>query len=79
MPEYSPEELLAIEANRRRRVTAAFRLGSQATEDTANPSWLYPLAIGVAITIAIALFLGIGTLAQSASRAPVPVATPSSR
>lgn len=79
MPDYRPDELLAIESDRRRRVIAAFRLGSRATEDSSKPSWLLPLAIGVAIAIAISLFLGIATLAQNASPANAPVSTPSSR
>jgi hypothetical protein len=79
MPDFSAEDRLAIEADRRRRVTAAFRLGSQATQESSGSPWLYPLAIGVAIAMAIALFLGIGTLAQNASHSPAPAATPSSR
>jgi hypothetical protein len=79
MPDFGAEELLAIEADRRRRITAAFRLGSQATVESPSPSWLFPLAIGIVIAIAIALLLGIGTLVQNASRTPAPVATPSAR
>ncbi len=84
MPDYSPEELLAIEADRRRRVTAAFRLGSHAPEESPGSSWLFPLVIGIAIAVVIALFLGIGTIAENASptsagHTPGAVATPSSR
>jgi Tfp pilus assembly protein PilN len=79
LPDFSDEELLAIEADRRRRVTAAFRLGSQATAGSPGSSWLFPLAIGIAVAIAIALLLGIGTLVQNASHTTAPVATPSSR
>jgi hypothetical protein len=84
MPDYSPEELLEIDADRRRRVTAAFRLGSAAAVGAAGPSWLVPLLIGAAIAVAIALVLGIATLIQSGSHAgasptPAPSATASSR
>ncbi len=84
MPNYTPDELLAIEADRRRRTIAAFRLGSGATAGAAGPLRLYPLLLGACAAIAIALFLGIGTLAQSASRSgashsPAPAVTPSAR
>ncbi len=59
MPELTPEEQLEVEADRRRRVTAAFRLGSEARPGTGDPSWIGPLAAGVAIAVAIALVMGI--------------------
>ena len=54
-----PEEVLEIEADRRRRVTEAFRLGSEATTAGAGLSWLGPLAAGAAIAAAAALIVGV--------------------
>lgn len=62
MPELGPDEQLEVEADRRRRVMAAFRLGSEATPGTPNPSWIGPLAAGAAIALAIALVVGVVTL-----------------
>ncbi len=78
-----PDEILEVEADRRRRVDEAFRLGSEASTAGAGLSWIGPLAAGAAIAIAIALILGIIALAQAAStsggatRSPSPVVTPS--
>ena len=82
MPDLNPEDALEVEADRRRRVTSAFRLGSEASPRTGGPRSAGQLAAGVAIAIAIALVLGMIALAQGgstsggASRSPVPVATP---
>jgi hypothetical protein len=62
VPELGPEDQLEVEADRRRRVAAAFRLGSEATPGTPNPSRIGPLLAGAAIAIAIALVVGIVTL-----------------
>jgi hypothetical protein len=59
MPELTPEEQLEVAADRRRRVTAAFRLGSEATPSTSGPSWIGPLAAGIAIALAIGLVIGV--------------------
>jgi hypothetical protein len=83
MPDFSPDERLAIEADRRQRVTAAFRLGSKATGGAPAPAWLLPMVMGIAIAVVIGLFLGIATLAQNAStgatHSPAPAASPSNR
>ncbi len=84
VPHYSPEELAAIESDRRRRVTAALRLGSTASAGVAGPAWLAPLIVGLAAALAIALVAGVVTLAQGAARtgtngAPAATATPSAR
>jgi hypothetical protein len=82
MPDLSPEDVLEIEADRQRRVTAAFRLGSEASPRTSGPSAAGQLGAGVAIAIAILLVLGVIALAQGAagssgaSRSPAPVASP---
>ena len=76
MPELRPEELLEIEADRRRRITAAFRLGSHAAPGAAGPPWLGPLAAGVAIAVAIAMIVGIVTLAQHTSPGGTPTPSP---
>jgi len=59
-----PEEVLEIEADRRRRVTEAFRLGSDATTAGAGLSWLGPLAGGAAIAAAAALIVGVIALVR---------------
>jgi len=64
MPELTPEEQLEVEADRRRRVTAAFRLGSEATPATAGPTWLGPIAAGIALALAIALVVGVIVLVR---------------
>jgi hypothetical protein len=53
---------MEVEADRRRRVAAAFRLGSEATPGTPSPSRIGPLLAGAAIAIAIAVVVGIVTL-----------------
>jgi len=82
MADMRPEDILEVEADRRRRVTEAFRLGSQASTAGAGLSWIGPLAAGLAIALAVALILGIIALAQAgssggATRSPAPVVTPS--
>jgi hypothetical protein len=62
MPELGPEEQLEVEADRRRRIAAAFRLGAEATPGTASPNWIGPVAAGVAIAAAVALVTGVVTL-----------------
>jgi hypothetical protein len=82
MAELSPEDTLEVEADRQRRVTAAFLLGSEASPKGAGPSSTGQLVAGIAIAIAIALILGVISLAQGAagssgaSRSPSPVITP---
>ena len=83
MTELSPEEMLEVEADRRRRVGTAFRLGSEASPGTGGLSWAGPLAAGTAIALGAALIIGVGTLAQGASgtngarTSPSPIVTPS--
>jgi len=82
MPELSPEDALEVEANRRRRVTSAFRLGSEASPRAGGPSAAGQLAAGIAIALAIALIMAVIALAQGASgggnpsTTPAPVVTP---
>lgn len=64
MPELTPEEQLEVAADRRRRVTAAFRLGSEATPSTSGLSWIGPLAAGIAIALGIALVMGVIALVR---------------
>jgi hypothetical protein len=59
MTELSPEETLEVEADRNRRVTAAFRLGSEGSPRAAGLSASAQLAAGIAIAIGIALILGV--------------------
>jgi hypothetical protein len=62
VPELTPEDQLEVEADRRRRVAAAFRLGSEAAASTPAPSWIGPLVAGIGIAIGIALVMGVVTL-----------------
>ncbi|HVH63439.1 MAG TPA: hypothetical protein VNA65_07555 [Candidatus Dormibacteraeota bacterium] len=77
MPELTPEERLEVESDRRRRVAAAFRLGSEATPGTKSPAWWGPLLAGLAIALVIALILGVVALARvtSSSSSPTPSIT----
>ena len=59
MAELSPEDALEVEADRQRRVTAAFRLGSEASPRGAGPSSAGQLAAGTAIAAAVALIVGV--------------------
>lgn len=83
MAELSPEDALEVEADRLRRVTSAFRLGSEAWPRAAGPSSAGQLAAGTAIAVAIVVILGVIALAQGAGaaggagRSPAPVVTPS--
>jgi hypothetical protein len=81
MAELSPEDALEVEADRQRRVTAAFQLGSEASPRAAGPSSIAQLAAGVAIALAIVLILGVIALAQGAAgasnRSTAPMVTPS--
>jgi hypothetical protein len=82
MADFSPEDTLEIEADRQRRVTAAFRLGSEASPRASGPSSAGQLGAGLAIAIAVLLVLGVIALAQGtagsggASKSPAPIATP---
>jgi hypothetical protein len=64
MPDPKPEEILEIEADRRRRVTEAFRLGTEASTAGAALPWIGPLAAGVAIAVAAALIVGVIALVR---------------
>jgi len=64
MPDLKPEEVLEIEADRRRRVTEAFRLGTEASNAGAGLSWIGPLAAGAAIAAAAALIVGVIALVR---------------
>ena len=75
MPDLSPEDELEIQSDRRRRVTAAFRMGSEAGPGTPGMSWWGPLAAGIAIALAIAVAIGVITLAR-AGNASSPPSTP---
>jgi hypothetical protein len=59
MTELSAEDTLEVEADRRRRVTAAFRLGSEASPRTGGLSAAAQLATGLAIAIGVTLILGV--------------------
>jgi hypothetical protein len=59
MADLSPEEALEVEADRRRRVTGAFRLGSESSPRTTGPSSAAQLAAGLGIALAIALVVGV--------------------
>jgi hypothetical protein len=59
MADLSPEDALEVEADRLRRVTGAFRLGSESSPRTTGPSSAAQLAAGVAIALAIAIILGV--------------------
>jgi hypothetical protein len=63
MPEMSPEDSLEVEADRQRRVTAAFRLGSEASPRAGGLSATGQLATGVLIALGLALLLGVIALA----------------
>lgn len=62
MPELTPEDQLEVEAERRRRVAAAFRLGREAKPGTPGASWVGPILAGLAVSIGIALVIGVITL-----------------
>jgi hypothetical protein len=64
MTELSPEEALEVEADRRRRVTAAFRLGSEASPRATGLSARGQLAAGMAIAVVIALIMAVVALTQ---------------
>jgi hypothetical protein len=79
----SPEDALEVEADRHRRVTGAFRLGSEASPRASGPSSAGQLAAGTAIAIGVALIVGVIALTQGAasaggaSRSPAPTVTSS--
>jgi hypothetical protein len=64
MPDMRPEDELEVEADRRRRVTGAFRLGSESSPRTAGPSSAAQLAAGMAIAIGVILVLGVIAIAH---------------
>lgn len=64
MTELSPEDALEVEADRQRRVTAAFRLGSEASPRAAGLSARGQLAAGMAIAVAIALIMAVVALTR---------------
>jgi len=64
MPDMSPEDELEVEADRRRRVTGAFQLGSESSPRTAGPASAAQLAAGMAIAIGIILVLGVIAIAH---------------
>jgi len=64
VPDLTPEEILEIDADRRRRVTEAFRLGSEASTAGAGVPWIGPLAAGAAIAAAAALIVGVIALVR---------------
>ena len=70
MAELSPEDALEVEADRRRRVTAAFRLGSEASPRAFGPSSAGQFAAGMAIAIAVALVLGVLAPAVTPAKSP---------
>jgi hypothetical protein len=59
MADLNPDDALEVEADRRRRVTGAFRLGSESSPRTAGPSSAAQLAAGLGIALAIALVVGV--------------------
>lgn len=75
MPEMTPEDQLEIQSDRRRRVTSAFRLGTQAKPGTSGLAWWGPLLSGLAIAIVIALVMGVIALARP-NTTTTPSATP---
>ena len=64
MTELNAAEMLEVEADRRRRVTAALRLGTQVSDAGARPSGAGALMAGIAIALAVALVLGVMAIAQ---------------
>jgi hypothetical protein len=62
MSELSPEDALEVEADRHRRVSAAFRLGSEASPRAGGLSAAGQLGAGIAIAIGVALILGVMAL-----------------
>lgn len=83
MTELSPEETLEVEADRRRRVSGALRLGSQPPQTASRPAGAGAFAAGMAIAVAIAIALGVMAVTQGAGglggagRSPAPVVSPS--
>lgn len=82
MTELNASEMLEVEADRRRRVAEALRLGSEASKAASRPSALGALAAGLAIAMAIVLVLAVIAIAQGSgalggpTRSPSPVASP---
>jgi hypothetical protein len=83
MTELSPEETLEVEADRRRRVSGALRVGSQLPQMASRPSGAGALAAGIAIGVAIAIALGVMAVTSGAGnlggggRSPAPIVSPS--
>jgi hypothetical protein len=59
MADLNPDDALEVEADRRRRVTGAFRLGSESSPRTTGPSSAAQLAAGLGIALTIALVVGV--------------------
>ena len=59
MADLNPDDALEVEADRRRRVTGAFRLGSESSPRTTGPSAAAQLAAGLGIALVIALIVGV--------------------
>lgn len=76
MPDLTPEDQLEIESDRRSRVTAAFRLGTEAKPGSRGLAWSGPLLAGLALALLIALVMGVIALAR-ATNSGTPPATPS--
>ncbi len=65
MADMSPEDALEVEADRRRRVTGAFRLGSESSpRKPYGPSSAAQLAAGVAMAVVIILVVGVFAIAH---------------
>jgi hypothetical protein len=83
MTDLNASEMLEVEADRRRRVGSALRLGTEAPEAGARPPGAGALLAGVAIAIAVALVLAVVAIAQGAGalggagHSPAPAASPS--
>ncbi|MDQ6773788.1 MAG: hypothetical protein M3024_12505 [Candidatus Dormibacteraeota bacterium] len=78
----SPEDALAVAADRRRRIVAAFRLGSEARPERPGLRFGRGLAAGVALALAAALIVGVagvvrGSLAAAGTPAPRATSQPS--
>ena len=59
MAELTPDDALEVEAERRRRVTGAFRLGSESSPRAGGPSSAAQLVAGFGMALVIAIVLGV--------------------
>jgi hypothetical protein len=78
----SPDEQIEVQADQRRRVVAAFVLGSEARPNRHQPRPLVPQLAGLAIALAIAVGIALTALVQqqikggqspAGSRTPTPL------